>query len=94
MARWEFDLEVAVKGQEPEVTKMRERLCAIMVTPKKLKKADWIRSLFGEDLSKISCIADKVDKDNEITEAFNGFDYEWEIYGAFDGDPCLNFSTH
>ena len=78
MADWDLlELSVVVGGDTEEVTKMRERLSAIMENRNKLNDADWLRSLFGKELSENANIEDNVDDDEYVTDAFLGFRYNW-----------------
>jgi len=78
MANWDYDMVAFVKGDPQEVLKMRKRLSVILQELDKLDDADWIRKLFGDELSEIKAIGKNTANDGFVTDTFSGFKYDWD----------------
>ena len=92
MARWDYDFVAFVKGAPQEVAKMRERLEVILENQDKLEDADWIRELFGDELSEIANIGDNSTDDDVVVAEFNGFTFNWGTADIESNPLCFSAS--
>jgi len=91
MASWDYDMVAFVKGDPEEAVEMRKRLSVILENQDKLEDADWIRELFGDELSEITNIGDELSDDDVVSAEFDGFTFNWDSIDI-DSNP-LSFSA-